>query len=182
MDLSSYQQQIDKAISHLDLELKSLQLGKASAGLVENVNVNASYGMMKIPQVAHVTVMDAQTIKIEPWDKGENKNIEKAIYDADLGITPKNEGEYVLVSIPPLTEERRREVAKQVKAMGEDIKAQVRRIRQDAQKASKTLLENKEISEDEHKGNENKVDDITKNANTKIDDMVKSKSEELMKI
>jgi len=102
--------------------LKALQIGRASAGLVENITVEASYGPMKIPQIAHVTLMDGQTIKIEPRDKNEVKHVEKAIYDANVGLTPQNDGGYILVKIPALTQERRIEITKQVKAMGEDIK------------------------------------------------------------
>jgi len=82
MDLTPHRQQMDKAIQFLSTELKALQVGRASAGLVENITVEASYGPMKIPQIAHVTIMDAQTIKIEPRDKNELKHVEKAIYDA----------------------------------------------------------------------------------------------------
>ena len=83
MELTSHRQQMDKAVQFLIGELKALQVGRASAGLVENITVEASYGAMKIPQVAHITIMDAQTIKIEPRDKNETKHVEKAIYDAD---------------------------------------------------------------------------------------------------
>ena len=84
MDLTTHRQQMDKAIQYFTSELKSLQVGRASAGLVENITVEASYGAMKIPQIAHVTIMDAQTIKIEPRDKSELKHVEKAIYDANV--------------------------------------------------------------------------------------------------
>ncbi len=84
MDLSSYQQQMDKAVSYLQTELKSIQVGSASPVMLENVHVQTSYGSMKIPQLAHVVVVDTKTIKVEAWDKKELKNIEKAIYDAKL--------------------------------------------------------------------------------------------------
>lgn len=182
MDINPYKSQIDKAIAYLEKEFQSLQVGRASGWLVENVSVQASYGEMKIPQIAHVTIMDAQTLKIEPWDKKETKNIEKAIYDAKIGLTPQNEGEYVLIKIPPLTQERRAEIAKNVKNMWEETKAQLRQTRQDAMKTTKKLLEEKEISEDQHKNNENNIDEIIKNWNTKIDNLVKSKSDEVMSI
>jgi ribosome recycling factor len=92
MDLSVYKQQMQKSIEYLEKELKSLQVGRASAGLVENIDVNLSYGgSLKIPQIGHVTVLDGQTLKIEPRDKKELKNIEKAIYDSNAGVTPQNE-------------------------------------------------------------------------------------------
>jgi len=91
MDMTPYRQQMDKTIQFFEAELKSLQVGRASPGLVENITVEASYGPMKIPQVAHVTLMDAQTLKIEPRDKNEVKHVEKAIYDANIGLAPQNE-------------------------------------------------------------------------------------------
>ncbi|MFA5747748.1 MAG: ribosome recycling factor [Candidatus Absconditabacterales bacterium] len=182
MDISGYRQQMDKSISYLLNELKSLQVGRASVGLIENINVEASYGMMKIPQMAHVTLMDAQTLKIEPWDKNETKHIEKAIYDSNSGLTPKNEGAYVIVKIPALTQERRLEISKQVKAMGEDIKARVRLIRQDAIKDSKKLFDDKQIGEDENKRNEKDIDALTKSMNEKVDELIKNKTDEIMKV
>lgn len=91
MDMTPYKQQLDKTIAYFETELKNLQVGRASAGLVEGIEVQASYGAMKVPQIAHVTLMDAQTLKIEPWDKNELKHVEKAIYDANIGLSPQNE-------------------------------------------------------------------------------------------
>lgn len=182
MDMTPYQQQMDKAIAYLQGELNWLQIGRASPGLVENIMVEASYGSMKVPQIAHVTLMDAQTIKIEPWDKNEVKNIEKAIYDANIWLTPQNEWSYVLIKIPSLTEERRTEITKQVKAMGEDVKWRIRVARQDAMKQNKNVFDAKEIGEDEKFRNEKEIDAMTKSMDDKIDDMVKNKCEEVMKV
>ena len=157
-----------------------MQVGRASAGLVENISVEASYGSMKVPQVAHVTIMDAQTIKIEPWDKNELKHIEKAIYDANAGLTPQNEGSYIIVKIPALTQERRLEITKQVKAMGEEIKGRIRLARQEAMKDNKAIFDAKEIGEDESKRNEKDIDALVKSQNDHIDQLVKAKSEEIM--
>ena len=180
MDLTPYRQQMDKTIHHLISELKALQIGRASAWLVENITVEASYGPMKIPQVAHVTIMDAQTIKIEPRDKNELKHIEKAIYDANAGLTPQNEWSYILVKVPALTQERRLEIIKQVKAMGEEMKGRIRMARQDAMKHTKTIFDAKEIGEDEHKRNEKDIDALVKSMNEKIDEYIKNKSDELL--
>jgi ribosome recycling factor len=182
MNLASYQQKLDSIIAHLQKEFTGLQVGKASPALVENISIELSYGDMKISQMAHVTVMDAQTLKIEPWDKTVVKSIEKAIYDAAIGLAPQNEGTHVLIKIPPLTQERRQEIVKQVKALGEDTKAHVRRVRQDAMHDTKKQLDAKDISEDEHKVNEKSIEDIIKKVNTTIDDLVSSKSESVMKI
>jgi len=132
--------------------------------------------------LGHVTLMDAQTIKIEPRDKTNLKHIEKSIYDADIWLAPQNEWSYVLIKIPPLTQDRRVEITKQVKALGEDIKARVRIARQDAMKESKRIFDAKEIGEDEHKRNEKEIDVVVKSMNDKVDEYIKNKSEEVMKI
>ncbi len=180
MDLTPHRQQMDKAIQFFVGELKALQVGRASAGLVENITVEASYGPMKIPQIAHVTIMDAQTIKIEPRDKNELKHVEKAIYDAGAWLTPQNERSYIIVRIPALTQERRAEIAKQVKGMGEEVKWRIRMARQDAMKDNKAIFDAKEIGEDESKRNEKEIDTVIKSMNDKIDELVKNKSDEVM--
>jgi len=182
MDLTSHRQQMDKALQFFMGELKALHVGRASAGLVENITVEASYGPMKIPQIAHVTLMDGQTIKIEPRDKNELKHVEKAIYDANVWLTPQNEGSYVIVRVPALTQERRIEITKQVKAMGEETKGRVRMARQDAMKDNKIIFDAKEIGEDESKRNEKEIDTLVKTMNDKIDELVKNKSDEVMTI
>ncbi len=173
---------MDKAIQFLMSELKALQVGRASAGLVENITVEASYGPMKVPQVAHVTIMDAQTIKIEPRDKNELKHVEKAIYDSNTWLTPQNEWSYVIVKIPWLTQERRAEIAKQVKGMGEEVKGRIRMARQDAMKDNKAIFDAKWIGEDESKRNEKDIDALVKSMNEKIDELIKNKSDEVMAI
>ena len=182
MDTTPYKTQMDKALHYLENEFMSLQLGRASTWLVENITVHASYGDMKVPQIAHVTILDPQTLKIEPRDKKECGAIAKAIFDADLGLTHQNEWSHILIKIPALTEERRNEISKKVKSMWEETKAKIRIVRQDAMKATKKLLENKEISENENKANEANIEDLVKEYNTKIDNLVKAKSEEVMKI
>jgi len=182
MDITPFKTQMDKALHYLENEFMSLQLGRASTWLVENITVHASYGDMKVPQIAHVTILDPQTLKIEPRDKKECWAIAKAIFDAELWLTPQNEWSHILIKIPALTEERRNEISKKVKSMWEETKAKIRIVRQDAMKATKKLLENKEISENENKANEANIEDVVKEFNTKIDNLVKAKSEEVMKI
>jgi len=182
MDLSEYKQQMDKSIQYLISELKALHIGRASAWLVENIEVEASYWAMKVPQIAHVTIMDAQTIKIEPRDKNELKHVEKAIYDANTWLTPQNEWSYIIVKIPSLTQERRQEISKQVKAMWEEIKGRIRMVRQDAMKDNKKIFDAKEIGEDESKRNEKEIDNLTKTFNDKVDELIKNKSDEVMTV
>ncbi len=182
MDITPFKTQMDKAFNYLENEFMWLQLGRATPWLVENITVHASYWDMKVPQIAHVTILDTQTLKIEPWDKKECGAIAKAIFDAELWLTPQNEWSHVMIKIPALTQERRNEICKMVKNMGEETKAKIRVIRQDAMKSTKKLLEDKEISENENKVNESNIEDVVKEFNTKIDNLVKAKSEEVMKI
>ena len=182
MDLTQFKTQMEKSLSYLENEFMWLQLGRASTWLVDNITVHASYWDMKIPQISHVTILDTQTLKIEPWDKKECAAISKAIYDAELWLAPQNEWTHVMIKIPALTQDRRDEICKKVKSMWEEIKAKIRVIRQDAMKATKKLLESKEISENENKANEWNIDELSKEFTTKIDALVKAKSEEVMKI
>lgn len=182
MDLAGYQKKMDQAIAYLQSEFGGLQLGRATPGLVDNITVEASYGHMKLNQLWHVSVLDSQTLKIECRDKAELKHVEKAIYDANIWLTPQNDGGYLIIRIPALTQERRLDLVKHVKALGEESKAQVRRIRQDAMKETKDLFVAKTIGEDLHKDNEEDIEAMTKKANAKIDEMVEHKSEEVMKV
>ena len=182
MDIAPFKAQMEKSLNYLENEFMWLQLGRASTWLVDNITVHASYWDMKIPQIAHVTILDTQTLKIEPRDKKECWAITKAIYDAELGLAPQNEWWHVLIKIPALTQERRDEISKKVKSMWEEIKAKIRVIRQDAMKVTKKMLEAKEISENENKANEWNIEDLVKEFNTKIDNLVKAKAEEVMKI
>ena len=136
----------------------------------------------KLNQVASIWVIDSQTLKIEPWDKWVLADIEKAIYDANLWLTPQNQWWYLLIKVPPLTQERRKELTKVVSRDGEDAKIALRNIRQDARKTIDNLHKDSEISENEQISYENTVDDIIKEFNETIDSMVKSKSEEVMKV
>lgn len=182
MDITPFKQQMEKAVAYLESEFKSLQVGRATPALIENIDVEASYGMMKINQVGHITTMDNVTLKVECRDKNELKHVEKAIYDANIWLTPKNEWSYIMIKIPALTLERREQITKQIKAMGEDAKGNIRATRQDAMKKNDAMEKAKEISEDDQKRNEKEIDALTKSMNEKIDTLVKMKSEEVMKI
>lgn len=182
MELANYEQQMKKAIAYLEQEFAWLQVGRATTWLVDNLNVTTDYWVMKMNSLAHITVMDTTTLKIEPWDKSSSKGIANAIYEADMWVGVDNQWSHILVKIPALTQERRDHIAKQVKSMWEDTKTQVRQVRQDAMNDTKKQFTAKEISEDEHKANEKNIDELTKNWTAKIDTLVKLKTEELMKI
>jgi len=182
MDLSPSKQQMQKVMDYFQTELKSIQVWRASAGMLDNINVQAEYGTMKIPQMWHISTLDSKTLKVESRDKKQLGAITKAIYDADLWLAPQNEWEYILVKVPSLTEERREEISKKVKFMWEEAKAQIRNARQDVKNESKKLFTDKDISEDEHKNNEIDIDNLTKDKNNEIDTLVKEKIEDIMKI
>jgi ribosome recycling factor len=182
MNLSTYDQQMQKALTYLEKEFQGLQVGRATTGLVENINVVTDYGVMKMNAIALITISDNATIKIEPRDKGNAKHISNAIYEANLGVGVDNQGNYLFVRIPALTQERRDQIAKQVKALGEETKANIRKVRQEAMNETKSTFTAKAISEDQHKANEALVEDLTKKMNNKIDELVKNKVDEVMKV
>ena len=182
MELSHYEQQMKKAIAYLEGEFAGLQVGRATTGLLENINVETDYGTVKLNTLGHISVMDTTTLKVEPWDKNTSKAIGNAIYEANLGVGVDNQGSHILVKIPALTQERRDHIAKQVKAMGEDTKTQIRGIRQDAMTETKKQFTAKEISEDVHKANEKNIDELTKIQSANVDNLVKAKVNEVMKV
>ena len=182
MDIAKYKSQMDSIIKHMKDEFHLIQVGKASTSLLDGINVDTTYGSMKLPQLGHVSLLDNQTLKVEVWDKSVMWAVQKAIYDADLWLSPSVELSYILVKIPPLTQERRLDIVKKVKIMWEDTKASLRRTRHDAIKSNDKELAEKEISENEHKINIQNIDDLIKNKTKEIDESVKLKSEEVMKI
>ena len=133
-------------------------------------------------QVGNITTMDAQTLKIEPWDKKVLSDIEKAIYDADLWLTPQNQWDYIMIKVPPLTTERRKELSKVVSREWEDAKVWIRNHRHDARKKIDHLLEDEAISKNEKENAYQEIDEIAKEFNEMIDSHVKAKTEEVMKV
>jgi len=182
MDINAYQQQMEKAIAYLENEFKWMQVWRATTWLVENLNVETDYWTMKMNGIALITALDHSTIKIEPRDKSSAKHIANAIYEADLWVWVDNQGSHILVKVPQLTQERREQIAKNIKAMWEETKWNIRKVRQDAMNDTKKSFTAKEISEDEHKANESNIDELTKKMNAKIDDLVKAKTEEVLKV
>lgn len=184
MNLQELTKACDKVIAHLENTFVHLQLWRASSGLVEELHVHVeSRGMdQKMNQIANITTIDAQTIKIEPWDKAVLKDIEKSVRNSQLWLNPLNQGEYVMIKVPPLTTERRAELSKVVAKDGEDAKVALRNKRHDARKHLDLQLKAEEISKDHKTGQENKIDDLVKKYNDEVDRMVKAKSEEVMKV
>ncbi len=183
MNLDLTKKLMEDRITYLESELMKVQTGKASTGLVEWINIFIeSWGMdQKLNQLSNITIIDSQTIKIEPWDKSTIANIEKWRANSWTWLSPLNQWDYILVKIPILTKERRIELGKIISKTWENYKIQIRNIRHDAIKESKTLLQNKEISEDENKTFESNLDETTKDFNKKIEERIKLRLENIMK-
>ena len=160
---------MEQAYEYLLKEFSGLQMGRAHPGIVENISFEAYPDMyQKIKDVASILTMDNQTLKIEPWDKSLMHKIEKAVYDAGLGLAPMNQGDYTMIKIPALTGERRKELVKFCEKLGENQKVAIRNIRQDAMKEIRKLFDEKLLSEDQKKHRESEVDSLTKTWTEKI--------------
>ncbi|MEI8133921.1 MAG: ribosome recycling factor [bacterium] len=171
-----------KAIESCQNELNKIRTGRASTALLDSVKVDAYGTMMTLNQVANLSVPDAHTIAIQAWDRGLTSAIEKAIRDANLGFNPSSDGTFVRVPMPPLTEERRKEITKLVKKLGEDSKVAIRNVRRDAMEHLKKAEKEDHFSEDERKRGE---DDIQKKTDLKvkdIDGIVAAKEKEVMAV
>lgn len=173
---------IEKAIKHLDLEYSKLQLGRANPVMVEWILVEQYWSMQPIQNMASVSNLDSQTLSIKPWDKSAIHPIAKAITESGLGLNPQTMADSVMIKVPPLTEERRKEIAKVAKTMAEDAKVSVRNARQESLKDIKKAEDNKEISEDMRKDYENNLQKLIDDANKKIEEHFKQKETDIMKI
>lgn len=176
------QQRMAKSIEALRHELTKVRTGRANSALVDNLKV-AYYGSdMPLSQVATVAVSDARTLTITPWEKGMIAAVEKAIYASDLGLTPNTAGTVIRINLPPLTEERRRELAKHVHGEGENTKVAIRNVRRDAIQQIKELQKAKSISEDDERRAEDEIQKLTDRFVKEVDGVVKAKEDELMAV
>lgn len=169
------------AISHLIKELVKIRAGKASPAMLEGILVEYYGAQTPLNQLSNVTAPDARTLSIQPFDKSALQNIEKAIMMANLGLNPQNNGEVILINVPQLTEERRRDLVKQAKSEGEHAKVSIRNARKEANDEVKKL-EKDEISEDEAKDATAEVQKLTDGYSKKVDDLLATKESEIMTI
>lgn len=172
---------MEKAINHLEAELAKIRAGKASPTMIDGINVDYYGSPTPINQVANVTVLDAKTISIQPWEKNMLAPIEKSIMQANIGITPQNDGNQIRLYLPPLTEERRRELFKKASAEGEHSKIAIRNIRRDAIEAIKKLQKDG-LSEDIAKDAEKDVQDVTDKFISLVDKHLAAKEKEMMSV
>ena len=174
------QQRMAKSVDTLKHELQRLRTGRASVALVEHLKVNYYGSDVPISQVANIAVADARSLTITPWEKTMVQPVEKAILASDLGLNPTTAGTVIRINLPPLTEERRKELSKHVSHEGENTKVAVRNIRRDAMHHVKELLKDKKITEDEERRAEDDVQKLTDKFVKDVDAVAKAKEDELM--
>ena len=171
-----------KALEAFKRDLAKVRTGRASLSLLDDVRVDYYGTPTPLNQVGTLAVPEPRMITIQPWEKNLIPEIEKAILKADLGLNPASDGQIVRLVFPPLTEERRKEMVKQVKRMGEDAKISIRNVRRDANDTLKTMEKDKEITEDDLKRGEKEVQDVTDEFVAKIDQVIVEKEKDLMEI
>jgi ribosome recycling factor len=176
------QTRMAKSVEAFRQDLTKLRTGRASTALVDHLRVNYYGSDMPLTQVASVAVADARSLTITPWEKGMVSAVEKAILASDLGLTPNTAGTVIRINLPPLTEERRKELSKHVHGEGETAKVAIRNIRRDAIHHGKELLKDKQVTEDESRRFEDEVQKLTDQAVKDVDAVVKAKEQELMAV
>ena len=182
LDTKDFEARMKKTISSYSENLSTIRAGRANPDVLKKINVDYYGSPTPISSIAEIKVTDARTIVITAWDKSAMKGIEKAILTSDLGINPQNDGTAIRLSFPPTTEERRRELSKQIAKLGEDAKVAIRNIRRDANDKVKTMKKNSEMTEDEAKQSDKLIQDLTDKYIKEIDAITAAKTKEIMEI
>ena len=180
--LAQYEEKMKKTIESLEKEYSTIRAGRANPHILDRITVLYYGAPTPLQQVANITVPEARTIMISPWESSLIKEIEKAIVCSDLGINPHNDGKNIIIYVPELTEDRRKELAKDVKKKGENAKVAIRNIRRDANDALKKANKAAEMSDDELKGNEEKVQKMTDKYVAQVDQEIETKTKEIMTV
>ena len=175
-------ERMNKSLQSLDVALSKIRTGRANVGLLDHIEVEYYGAMVPLSQAANVSVSDYRTLMIQIWERDMVSKIEKAIINSDLGLTPNTAGQNIHINLPPLTEERRKEMVKVVQKEGEDAKVAVRNIRRDANNEIAKLLADKQISEDDQRRGETEVQKLTDKHVEKIDAALVAKEKELMEM
>lgn len=171
-----------KSVEAFKHELTKIRTGRAHPGILDQVHVEYYGSMVPISQVANVTLLDARTISVQPWEKGMGAKIEKAIRESDLGLNPASQGDLIRVPMPPLTEERRKELTKVVKGAGEDAKVAVRNLRREANEHAKRMLKDKIITEDDERRSGEEIQKLTDRTIAEIDKLIQGKEAEILAV
>jgi len=178
----SADQKMQKSLEALKVDLGKVRTGRAHTGILDHVQVDYYGSLMPINQVANISLADARTITVQPWEKNLIAKVEKAIRDADLGLNPSTSGDIIRVPMPALTEERRKELIKVVRGEAESAKVAVRNVRRDANEALKKLLKDKEIGEDEERRAQDEIQKLTDRFVAEIDKTLQAKESDLMAV
>lgn len=173
---------MDQSIAAFKNNLTKIRTGRANPALLDTIQVDYYGSMTPLSQVANVSLLDARTISVQPWEKGMGAKIEKAIRESDLGLNPASMGDLIRVPMPPMSEERRKEMTKLVRTEGENAKIAVRNLRRDANDAVKKLVKDKLASEDEQKRSEADIQKVTDRHIAEVDQMVAGKEQEIMAV
>ncbi len=176
------EQKMHKSIETLKADLAKVRTGRAHTGILDHIHVDYYGNPTQLSQVANVTLIDARTIGVQPWEKKMVAVVEKAIRESDLGLNPSTHGDMIRVPTPPLTEERRKEMVKLVKSEGEDAKIAVRNIRRDANESLKKLLKDKAVSEDDERRAQDEVQKLTDKFVAEIDKIMAEKEKEILTV
>ena len=182
LNTKDYEAKMKKSISAYTENLSTIRAGRANPDVLKKISVDYYGSPTPIASIAEIKVADARTIVITAWDKSAMKGIEKAILTSDLGINPQNDGSCIRLSFPPTTEERRRELSKQIAKMGEEAKVAIRNIRRDANDKIKAMKKDSEMTEDEAKQSDKTVQDLTDKNIKEIDTITAAKTKEIMEI
>jgi len=176
------EQKMARSVESFKNEIHKIRTGRAHPGILDQVQVDYYGSSVPITQVANVTLLDARTISVQPWEKGMGAKIEKAIRESDLGLNPSTQGDLIRVPMPALTEERRRDLTKVVRNAGEDARIAVRNLRRDANDHAKRLLKDKEISEDDERRSLDELQKLTDRTIAEIDRLVSAKEAEVLAV
>ncbi len=182
LDTKAYEEKMNKALSVLASNFDSIRAGQANAAVLNRVSFEYYGSPTPVPTMADIRLADSRTLTIKPYDASTLKAIEKAILTSDIGITPANDGQVIRLVFPQLTEERRKELSKQVTKMGEDAKVAIRNIRRDANDAAKRMQKDGEMTEDEGKASEKSIQDLTDRFIKQVDAAVTKKQNDVMAI
>ena len=182
LDTKDYESKMNKTIASYKENLSTIRAGRANPDVLKKINVDYYGSPTAISAIAEIKVTDARTIVITAWDKSAIKGIEKAILTSDLGINPQSDGTAIRLSFPPTTEERRKELSKQISKLGEDAKVAIRNIRRDANDKVKADKKNSIMTEDEAKASDKAIQDLTDKFIKEIDNVTAAKTKEIMEI
>jgi ribosome recycling factor len=176
------EQKMGKSVESMKGDLQKIRTGRAHPGILDQVHVDYYGSMVPISQVANVSLLDARTISVQPWEKGMGAKIEKAIRESDLGLNPSAQGDLLRVPMPALTEERRKDLTKVVRHTGEEAKIAVRSVRRDANEHLKKLLKDKAVSEDDERRAQDEVQRLTDRTIAEIDRLVQAKEADVLAV